>query len=141
MFFVIQDDKPIYEFYFNQGDRQVKELFLVHSALDTVEYALTKKKDYYLGQLKNDELSIFAFINPNQLKLLLVLNLQNKKEIDKKTDSQIRDFFIKANEYLASAMLNPLYKIKEPIKSKVFDERIRNLARDSLKTLLLEKKK
>jgi hypothetical protein len=54
MFFVIQDDKPIYEFYFNQGDRQVKELFLVHSALDTVEYALTKKRDYYLGPLKND---------------------------------------------------------------------------------------
>lgn len=121
MFFVIQDDKPIYEFYFNQGDRQVKDLFLVHSALDTVEYALTKKRDYYLGQLKNDDLSIFAFVNPNQLRLLLVLNLQSKKEIDKKTDSQIRDFFTRANEYLASAMLNPLYKTKEPIKSKVFD--------------------
>lgn len=38
-------------------------------------------------------------------------------------------------------MLNPLYKNKEPIKSKIFDEKIRNLARDSLKTVLLEKKK
>lgn len=65
-----------------------------------------------MGQLKNDELSIFAFVNPNQLRLLLVLNLQNKKEIDKKTDTQIREFFTKANEYLASAMLNPLYKMK-----------------------------
>ena len=74
-----------------------------------------------MGQLKNDELSIFAFVNPNQLRLLLVLNLQNKKEIDKKTDTQIREFFTKANQYIASAMLNPLYKIKEPIRSKVFD--------------------
>ncbi len=97
MFFVLHDDKPIYEFYFNQGDRQVKQLFLVHSALDTVQYALTKRRDYYIGQLKNDEMAIFAFVNPNQLRLLLVLNLQNKKEIDKKTDTQIRDFFAKAN--------------------------------------------
>ena len=66
-------------------------------------------------------MAIFAFVNPNQLRFLLVLNLQNKKEIDKKTDTQIRDFFAKANEYLAAAMLNPLYKMKEPIKSKVFD--------------------
>jgi hypothetical protein len=86
-------------------------------------------------------MAIFAFVNPNQLRLLLVLNLQNKKEIDKKTDTQIRDFFAKANEYLAAVMLNPLYKMKEPIKSKVFDEKVRNLARDSLKNLLLEKKK
>ncbi len=38
-------------------------------------------------------------------------------------------------------MLNPLYKIKEPIKSKTFDDRVRNLARDCLKTVLLDKKK
>jgi hypothetical protein len=31
--------------------------------------------------------------------------------------------------------------MKDPIKSKIFDDKIRNLARDSLKSLLLEKKK
>jgi hypothetical protein len=31
--------------------------------------------------------------------------------------------------------------MKDPIKSKIFDDKIRNLERDSLKSLLLEKKK
>lgn len=54
MFFILHDDKPIYQLYFNQGDRPIKQLFLVHSALDTVDDVLTKKKDYYLGQIKNE---------------------------------------------------------------------------------------
>ena len=54
MFFILHDDKSIYEHYFNQSEQQTKEIFLVHCALDTVDYTLTKRRDYYIGQIKNE---------------------------------------------------------------------------------------
>lgn len=41
----------------------VKEYFLVHAALDNIDLALRTKKDYFLGQVKSDDLTLYAFVN------------------------------------------------------------------------------
>jgi hypothetical protein len=41
----------------------VKEYFLVHAALDNIDLAIRTKKDYFLGQVKSDDLTLYAFVN------------------------------------------------------------------------------
>lgn len=41
----------------------VKEYFLVHAALDNVDLAVKGRRDYYLGQIKSDDLTLYAFVN------------------------------------------------------------------------------
>lgn len=36
MFFVIDGDKPIYELFMIQPERNIKELFFLHASLDSV---------------------------------------------------------------------------------------------------------
>jgi hypothetical protein len=41
----------------------VKEYFLVHSSLDSIDLLLKNKKDFFLGQVKTDDITLFAYIN------------------------------------------------------------------------------
>jgi hypothetical protein len=41
----------------------VKEYFLVHAALDNIDLAIKAKRDYFLGQVKSDDLILYAFVN------------------------------------------------------------------------------
>lgn len=63
MFFIIQGDKPLYDVNFIQSEKQVKDYFLVHAALDSVDQMMLARKDYYLGQVKTDDLAIYAYVN------------------------------------------------------------------------------
>lgn len=63
MFLVVHEDRPIYEMDFSGSERQVKEYFLIHSSLDNVDLILKSKKDYFLGPIKSDDLSLYAYVN------------------------------------------------------------------------------
>lgn len=63
MFLVVHEDKPIYELDFSQTEKQVKEYFLVHSSLDNIDMILKNKRDYFLGQIKTDDILHYAFVN------------------------------------------------------------------------------
>ncbi len=45
------------------GEKHIKEYFLIHSSLDTIDMMLRSKKDYFLGQLKSDDVVLYAFVN------------------------------------------------------------------------------
>jgi hypothetical protein len=60
---IIHDDKPIYEIDFSQTEKNLKEYFLIHSALDNIDLLAKSKKDYFLGFIKVDEMPIFAYLN------------------------------------------------------------------------------
>ena len=63
MFMIIHDDKPLYEIDFSQTDKNLKEYFIIHSALDNIEIVAKSKKDFYLGLQKIDDMPIFAYVN------------------------------------------------------------------------------
>jgi hypothetical protein len=63
MFLIVHDDKPIYELELSQSEMNVKEYFLVHAALDNIDLAIKGRRDYFLGQVKSDDLTLYAFVN------------------------------------------------------------------------------
>jgi hypothetical protein len=63
MFLIIHGDKPIFEMDLVPGEKHIKEYFLIHSALDSIDMMVKSKRDYYLGQVKNDDLTIYAYVN------------------------------------------------------------------------------
>jgi hypothetical protein len=96
--------------------------------LDTIDYISPKKREYYLGATKSDDiLTTYCYINGTGLRFLLVFF--GKREFDKKVDQLINSFFVEANKCLVNAILNPLYKQKEEIKSVYFEEKIINLGK------------
>lgn len=63
MFLIVQDDKPIFEMELAATEMSVKEYFLVHAALDNIDLAVRSKRDYFLGQVKSDDLTLYAYVN------------------------------------------------------------------------------
>lgn len=66
----------------------VKEYFLVHAALDNIDLAIKSRRDYFLGQVKSDDLTLYSYVNAvrNQAiipEIKFILMLGQKKEIDK----------------------------------------------------------
>ena len=68
---------------------------MVHSALDSIDNALKTKKDYYLGQIKTDDILLYAYVNAvrkqcsiPEVRMILVLG--SKKEIDKSQEKAIK---------------------------------------------------
>lgn len=41
----------------------VKDYFLVHAALDNIDLALRSRRDYFLGQVKSDDLTLYSYVN------------------------------------------------------------------------------
>lgn len=95
MFLIVHEDKPIFEMELSAQEMSVKEYFLVHAALDNIDLAVRNRKDYFLGQVKSDDLTLYAFVNAVQIKFILMLG--QKKEIDKGLERYIKDFFTKVN--------------------------------------------
>ena len=53
----------------------------------------------------------------------------------------IRDFFIEVNRRLADALMNPLYKRKQQIKSQIFQERVMELGKEYLRQFFADNRK
>lgn len=83
MFLIIHDDKPIYELVFLTMEKQpVKEYFLVHASLDSVDFLMKSKKDYFLGLIKVDDQLVYAYIN-SVSKALLILRCKIASHFEK----------------------------------------------------------
>lgn len=63
MFLIVHEDKPIYELELSQSEMNVKEYFLVHAALDNIDLAIKSRRDYFLGQVKSDDLTLYSYVN------------------------------------------------------------------------------
>jgi hypothetical protein len=64
MFLVIHEDKPIFEMdIIASGEKHIKEYFLIHAALDNIDMLLKSKRDYFLGQIKSDDIILYAYVN------------------------------------------------------------------------------
>ena len=103
----------------------VKEYFLVHAALDNIDLAIKSKRDYFLGQVKSDDLTLYSYVNAVRKHFIIqeikfILMLGQKKEIDKALERYIKEFFVKVNEALALSLLNPLYRPHQYINSPIF---------------------
>ena len=70
----------------------------------------------------------------------MVLAFTSRKEFDKKTDSIIKEFFVETNKALAMALLNPLYRLRDEIRSPIFNERVLNLGKEYLRPFFDKKK-
>lgn len=55
---------------------KLQTYFVIHSALDTIDYTAPKRREFYLGLLKSDDIPIFAFINPTGLRLVLAFTVK-----------------------------------------------------------------
>ena len=78
---MIHGDKPIFEMdLVPSGEKHIKEYFLIHSSLDTIDMMVRSKKDYYLGQIKSDDTVLYAYVNP-------VRNISIKKKLDLSSSS------------------------------------------------------
>lgn len=72
----------------SNGEKHIKEYFLIHSALDNIDIILKSKRDFFLGQIKNDDIVLYAYVNSirnysSKLELRLLLILGSKKEIER----------------------------------------------------------
>lgn len=73
----------------------VKEYFLVHAALDNIDLAIKSRRDYFLGQVKSDDLTLYSYVNAvrilfNIQEIKFILMLGQKKEIDKALEKYIK---------------------------------------------------
>ena len=63
MFLVLHEDKPIYEMVIANGEKHIKEYFLIHAALDSIDMIVKNKKEFFLGQVKSDDIVLYAYVN------------------------------------------------------------------------------
>jgi hypothetical protein len=130
-------DSPVYEAELGthrQGhdgtprfSAEMKELnpFVVHAAIDVVEDLQWKANSQYLKVV--DEFNgylVSGFVTAGNIKFLLVHETKNEESI--------RQFFTELNDLYVKTLLNPFYKVNDPITSPVFDMKVRLFAKKYL---------
>ncbi|ODV64508.1 TRAPP subunit TRS20 [Ascoidea rubescens DSM 1968] len=130
-------DNPIYEAElgtFKQGgdgtpkfSAEMKELnpFIIHSSLDIVEDLQWATNSLYLKIIDNYYgYYVSAYVTPTNIKFMLLH--ENKNE------ENIKQFFIEVNDLYLKTLLNPFYSVNDPIKSTMFDSKIKLLTKKYL---------
>ncbi|CAI4230686.1 unnamed protein product [Auanema sp. JU1783] len=94
------------------------ELFVMCS-MDIIDEKAQKANEKYLGSLFNDQkYKSFGFISNTNLKMILVLEVQNNSI----KDQDIRAIFQKFHSQYCNAISNPFYTFGTEIKSKYLDD-------------------
>lgn len=105
-------------------DRHVIQM-IANASLDAIEDAMRKESAMYLKSVdKFNEWTISAFVTPGNMKFLLLHETRN--------DDGIRSFFTDVWELYVKTMLNPFHTAHTPIRSSVFDGRVRASAKKYL---------
>lgn len=131
------EDNPLYELEFGTfrlgGDgvlrftQEMKELnpFVVHAALDVVEDVQWETNTLYLKAIDTFYgYLVSAYVTPGNVKMMLVHEGKNEEAI--------RHFFTDVNDLYVKTMLSPFYRLNDPIRSSVFDARVKALAKKYL---------
>ncbi|KII95774.1 hypothetical protein PLICRDRAFT_34718 [Plicaturopsis crispa FD-325 SS-3] len=105
-------------------DRHVIQM-IANASLDVVEEVMRKDNAMYLKSVdKFNEWTISAFITPGNMKFILLHESKN--------DDGIKSFFNDVWELYVKTMLNPFHTAHTPIRSTVFDTRVRASAKKHL---------
>lgn len=105
----------------------MKELnpFILHSSLDLLEDVQWTSNSLYLKTIDNFyNYPISAFLTPGNIKFLLLH--------ESRGEDSIKGFFNEMYDLYVKTLMNPFYKVDEPIKSKVFDSKVKALAKKYL---------
>ncbi|KIJ19947.1 hypothetical protein PAXINDRAFT_67772 [Paxillus involutus ATCC 200175] len=105
-------------------DRHVIQM-IANASLDMIEEVMRKESAMYLKSVdKFNEWTVSAFITPGNMKFILLHETKN--------DDGMRSFFHEVWELYLKTMLNPFHTAHTPIRSTVFDTRVRASAKKYL---------
>ena len=117
------NDNPVYEADFVvQKDPGYFVQFIAHSSLDLIEEVKWKTRDMYLKKVDSfSKYTIYSWVTATNTKFIALIEKQDA------TDS-CKSFFSDIYELYLKILLNPFYSQSTPIKSKLFDTKVRKLA-------------
>ncbi|EPT02878.1 hypothetical protein FOMPIDRAFT_1022734 [Fomitopsis schrenkii] len=105
-------------------DRHVIQM-IANASLDVIEEIVRKDNMMYLKSVdKFNEWTVSAFVTPGNMKFVLLHEARN--------DDGIKSFFHEVWELYVKTMLNPFHTAHTPIRSTVFDARVRASAKKYL---------
>ncbi|KAH8106231.1 Sedlin [Cristinia sonorae] len=105
-------------------DRHVIQM-VANASLDAIEEVMRKESVMYLKSVdKFNEWTVSAFVTPGNMKFILLHESRN--------DDGIKSFFHDVWELYVKTMLNPFHTAHTPIRSGVFDGRVRASAKKYL---------
>ncbi|KAA1466156.1 Sedlin [Dentipellis sp. KUC8613] len=105
-------------------DRHVIQM-IANASLDVIEEVVRRDNGMYLKAVdKFNEWTVSAFVTPGNMKFVLLHESKN--------DEGIRAFFMDVWELYVKTMANPFHTAHTPIRSSVFDTRVRASARKHL---------
>ncbi|CCG82867.1 Trafficking protein particle complex subunit 2 [Taphrina deformans PYCC 5710] len=106
-------------------DQRPMNQFILHSSLDIVEEVQWTSGIMYMKSIdKFNSNLISTFLTAGNIKLMLLHELRN--------DDGIKNFFNDVYELYTKTLMSPFYAVNMPIKSQVFDQRVRALAKKYL---------
>ncbi|KAI0080756.1 Sedlin [Panus rudis PR-1116 ss-1] len=98
---------------------------IANASLDVIEEVMRKENAMYLKSVdKFNEWTVSAFVTPGNMKFILLHESRN--------DDGIKSFFVDVWELYVKTMLNPFHTAHTPIRSAVFDSRVRASAKKYL---------
>ncbi|EIM88240.1 transport protein particle complex subunit [Stereum hirsutum FP-91666 SS1] len=105
-------------------DRHVIQM-IANASLDVIEDVVKRNTAMYLKSVDRfNEWTVSAFVTPGNMKFVLLHESKN--------DEAIRLFFNDVWELYVKTMLNPFHTAHTPIRSSVFDNRVRASAKKYL---------
>ncbi|EJD01070.1 transport protein particle complex subunit [Fomitiporia mediterranea MF3/22] len=105
-------------------DRHVIQM-IANASLDVIEDVMRRDGNMYLKSVdKFNEWTVSAFVTPGNMKFIMLHEGKN--------DDGIRNFFMDVWELYVKTLLNPFHSAYTPIKSAVFDGRVRASAKRHL---------
>ncbi|KAH8113412.1 transport protein particle complex subunit [Phellopilus nigrolimitatus] len=105
-------------------DRHVIQM-IANASLDVIEDVMRREGAMYLKAVdKFNEWTVSAFVTPGNMKFILLHEGKN--------DDGIRAFFMDVWELYVKTLLNPFHSAYTPIRSTVFDTRVRASAKRHL---------
>ncbi|TYZ63137.1 hypothetical protein PybrP1_008220 [[Pythium] brassicae (nom. inval.)] len=124
LFVLVGSKEPLYKMEVKSRREESAHVdeFLLHSALDIVDEAMWTTPSMALKVVdKFNEQLVSAFVAATGVRFLLLHESRN--------DDTIKAFFHEVHELYLKLLMNPFYEYDTPIKSEVFDARVKTLAR------------
>ena len=110
------------EFGVKKDEHKHMSQFVLHAALDLVDEKVWSTGSKYLKVVDRfANLYISAFVSPGHVRFMLLH--------DKKDEDSIKSFFNDVYELYLRVLLNPFYTLNSPIKSHLFDTKIKSMSK------------
>mmetsp|Transcript_18633 Transcript_18633/g.33737 ORF Transcript_18633/g.33737 Transcript_18633/m.33737 type:complete len:141 (-) Transcript_18633:31-453(-) len=128
LFVIVGQNEPLYEAEFLKSGAVTSDsatrqnYFVLHSALDLVDKAAWTTNNMYLKVVdKVNHQQVSTFLTAGSIKFMLLHS--------GKSEDSIRNFFTEVYELYVKFSMNPFYQYDTAITSKVFDARVRAVAK------------